>query len=234
MENKICCVYKISNVITGRMYVGGTNHYSLRKRQHLHELRSRCHYSKSMQDEFNRYGERQFVFSILELSSLDKLRETEQKWLDKLHPEFNTNRDAITPNPEIVQSSKVRKSISEAIKEKWNDPKYRGKCIDGFKSRPSNRKGSKLSDETKDKIRQANLGENNPHYGKPRPQSTRDKISKSNYKTYAGAISPDGIVYAPIVGMREFCKQHDLCESSMIALMRHRLDKHKGWVRYEV
>lgn len=36
------------------------------------------------------------------------------------------------------------------------------------------------SEETKEKVRQANLGEKNPNYGKPRSEETKEKIRQSN------------------------------------------------------
>lgn len=61
-------VYALRHNVTGRIYVGLTRHYKDRKRQHVLELRKGKHTNKSLQDDFNRYGD---DFSFFELETLD-------------------------------------------------------------------------------------------------------------------------------------------------------------------
>jgi len=51
-------------------------------------------------------------------------------------------------------------------------------------------------------------------------------------KSYPGAVSPDGVVYAPITGLNTFCKEHNLDCGSMSRVMSGKYKHHKGWTRY--
>ena len=113
------------------------------------------------------------------------------------------------------------------MKRLWQDPEYRANFSEKNKGRVSNRKGVKLSNETKEKIRQANLGKNNPNYGKPRSQPFMDKMRK----TYDGAISPDGDIYSPIVGLNDFCIEHGLDNGQMSRVLNGKSGSHKGWTK---
>lgn len=227
---KICCVYKLTNLENGRMYVGGTTHYFRRRRQHLHELRHNLHVSKLMQSDFNDIGEPYFFFTIIERTDMEHLVEKEQYWLDKLHPEYNTSRFAEKPDERIVLSEKAQLSRSESVKRLWENPEYRAKCSipRNWKNGIPNRKGAKLSDETKEKIRQANLGSKNPHYGKPRSQGFLAKVRK----IYPGVVSPDGEIFLCIVGLNEFCREHGLDSGQMSRLMSGKVRAYKGWKIY--
>ena len=227
-KSDVSCVYQILNVVNGRRYIGSTRTFYHRKDQHLYDLRHNRHASKLMQDDYNEFGERRFLFHILETQiNIDNLFPREQIWIDKLHPTYNTSPKAQGWDY-IREDSKEKISLS--VKKLWKNPEYHASHCKprNWKNGIPNRTGVKLSDETKEKIRQANLGDKNPNYGKPRSQSFVDKVAK----TYPGAISPDGIIYAPITNMRRFCIEHDLDDGSMTRLMTGRYKSHRGWVKF--
>lgn len=229
-------IYVIRNIKNSKQYVGGTSNVVNRKRQHFSDLKLNKHGNKPLQDDYNLFGKDCFQFVVLEILSIDAsendIVNSEQKWMDFISPEYNINQIAGRYIGDYVRSPEAVAKLRKTMTGRKLTPEHAKHISDALK-RSTKNKGIKRSDETRERVRQANLGEKNPNYGKPRTEETKKKISKSNYKTYVGAISPDGIVYAPIVGMREFCKQHDLNESCMVALMRHRRNDHKGWIRYE-
>jgi GIY-YIG catalytic domain. len=55
-------VYAIKNQVTGKMYIGSSRCISYRFKSHLSALRSGRHVNKDMQDDFNLYGEENFIF----------------------------------------------------------------------------------------------------------------------------------------------------------------------------
>ena len=118
--------------------------------------------------------------------------------------------------------------MSKSVNKLWESPEYKTNFVKKVRGKPSNRKGVKLSDAIKEKIRQANLGEKNPNYGKPRSQSFLDKMEK----TYDGVVSPDGVVYTPLVGLRAFCREHNLDSGGMSKLLNGKQSSHKGWTKY--
>jgi hypothetical protein len=48
-------------------------------------------------------------------------------------------------------------------------------------------------------------------------------------KTYEGFIDPEGNLASPITNLAEFCRQHDLDDTHMLAVMRGRICSHRGW-----
>jgi group I intron endonuclease len=227
VKDKVCCVYKIDNIKNGKFYVGGTTNYFHRRSQHLYNLRKSSYANTPLQEDFLQFGEQFFVFSILKMSTPETLEKDEQFWIDTLHPTYNMSRFAKKPDELIVFSEKANLSRSAAVKKLWENPDFRANFSAKNKGRISNRKGVHLSDETKEKLRQANLGENSPRFGKKQPQSFVDRMSK----TYHGVVSPDGIIYSPVINMSAFCREHGLDTGSMAHLMKGETKSHKGWTK---
>ena len=227
---KICCVYKIENIENGKFYIGGTTNYFHRRSQHLYNLRISSYANTPLQEDFLQFGEHFFVFSVLKRSTPETIEQDEQFWIDKLHPAYNMSRFSKRPDDLIVFSEKANLSRSETVRKLWENPEYHSSHCKprNWKNGIPNRRGVKLSDETREKIRQANLGSNNPNYGKPRQKSFIDKVAH----TYSGVIDPEGKVYAPIINMSAFCREHRLDNGQMTRLMQGKVVKYKGWVKF--
>jgi group I intron endonuclease len=80
---RISGVYQIRCIPTGKMYVGSAVDIRARWGQHSRNLRRGDHPNAHLQQAWNKYGEGQFEFSVLELASKDDLIQVEQKWMDK-------------------------------------------------------------------------------------------------------------------------------------------------------
>ncbi len=88
-------------------------------------------------------------------------------------------------------------------------------------------KGRKHSDETIEKIRRASQG---------REQSTEARAKKSASVTKATlgkrkmliVTSPEGIEYS-VVGIHQFCREHNLDRSTLLRVAKGRYNHHKGW-----
>lgn len=76
------CVYQIRNTETEQIYIGSAKNFKDRKRRHIGELKSNKHINPKLQNSWNKYGEKCFVFSVL--FETENLFEDEQKELDKL------------------------------------------------------------------------------------------------------------------------------------------------------
>lgn len=224
-------IYQIKNVVTDECYVGSTKNFNSRKAQHFFELRRGKHRTTRLQEAYYRYGPKSLVFSILEYVQATKehLLEREQLWIDRLHPEYNEILDVTEHIPNSARTKEAKEKISEAIKKLWENPEYRERCSipRNWKDGIPNRRGAVLSEETKQKLRDANTGANNPNYGKPRGQSFLDKMQK----TYPGVISPDGVVFSPITGLKAFCNQHGLDSGQLSRVLSGKAKSHKGWTR---
>lgn len=78
-------IYKIENLINGKIYVGKTLHLNKRFKEHLWELKKGKHFNEYLQNSWNKYGEENFKFSILEeVSNKDILYEKELEWILRL------------------------------------------------------------------------------------------------------------------------------------------------------
>lgn len=80
-----CAIYKISFNGCDRVYIGSTLNYYRRKSQHLYKLRRNNHDNIKLQKAYNKYGESNFIFEVLECfltENYDFIRQREQEYLD--------------------------------------------------------------------------------------------------------------------------------------------------------
>ena len=76
------CIYKIINVINNKFYVGSAVNFEKRKARHLWRLRRGDHANKHLQAAWQKYGDKAFVFAVVEVvpESADLLA-AENVWL---------------------------------------------------------------------------------------------------------------------------------------------------------
>lgn len=80
-------VYKIINLVNNKIYVGSSIDLYKRKSSHFSALRNNFHCNKYLQSSYNKYGENNFIFDVIEyIDDKDKLLDREQYWLDTLNP----------------------------------------------------------------------------------------------------------------------------------------------------
>tara|TARA_R110002012_G_scaffold318931_1_gene538181 strand:- start:35 stop:661 length:627 start_codon:yes stop_codon:yes gene_type:complete len=67
------CVYQIKNLENNKVYIGETIRGELRWKEHLRDLRGNRHPNKLLQEDFDKYGEQAFEWTILkEFEAEDK------------------------------------------------------------------------------------------------------------------------------------------------------------------
>lgn len=78
-------IYQIRNVVNGKVYVGSSVNLVKRRHTHFNELRKGIHTNGYLQRAFNKYGETNFVFEIIEFTTdRTNILKLEQYWIDKL------------------------------------------------------------------------------------------------------------------------------------------------------
>lgn len=87
-------IYLITNKVNGKRYIGSAVDIPSRWRVHTYHLRKGDHHSKHMQSAWNKYGADGFEFTVLEYCDVDQLLIIEQRYLDSVAPEYNTNKIA--------------------------------------------------------------------------------------------------------------------------------------------
>ena len=91
MAEIICGIYRIINTVTGDFYIGSSK--NIEKRWAKHKSKStwkQCPNNPLYQD-IKKYGVDKFVFEILTEAEADKLKETEQNFIENLKPTYNSN-----------------------------------------------------------------------------------------------------------------------------------------------
>lgn len=199
-------IYLILNQINGKYYIGSTTNWKKRKRSHFKQLRKGIHHSLYLQRAFNKYGENNFIFILIETCYFNpQIRE--QGLLDSLNianDSYNIslaasggNTFSNNPNKEII-----RKKLIENLRPCWanslhlfasDNPNWKGgknkcKCCKEISKNAFT--CSKCRDRTK---------ACNPFFGKKHSQKTKDNLSKiklgSLNLAQSKEISVNGIVY---------------------------------------
>lgn len=82
-------IYKITNKINGKFYIGSSKDLVRRRKDHFRLLKKGINHSVLLQRAVNKYGLDNFVFEVLVECSEELLFTIEQKLADELKPEYN-------------------------------------------------------------------------------------------------------------------------------------------------
>lgn len=70
---KIQGIYKITNLINGKCYIGKSEDIEHRKKTHFMELEEGSHHSAYLQEDYKKYGKNNFQFEIIEVINDENL-----------------------------------------------------------------------------------------------------------------------------------------------------------------
>lgn len=237
-------IYRIRNKVNDKCYYGSSKNIEKRWQRHKNELKNNNH-NPLLQRAWNKYGESNFVFEVIEECELSVLLQTEQKYLDLL-PEYNiglnaSGGDNLSKNPNKVDIiEKITKAVRERIismtdierKEKFSkpmdtNPNWKGgssfkNCECGEKINPTNKTCIKCRDKS---------GKNNPFYGKTHTNETKLKLSKKRIGTYNGKQN-----IPIIIDNIEYCSLREASKILTIPIVTIRwrvLSKNKKFENYK-
>jgi group I intron endonuclease len=213
-------IYKIINKLNGKIYIGSTINFRLRKNLHFSRLERNVHENKHIQNAYNKYGKENLNFKILFICNKELLTFFEQIVIDKLKPEYNICKKADRPNPRIYTEDMKIKVSKE----------HKGKIIsnDTRKKISESHLGKKLSKEHIENIRISHIG----HSTSNKQKETVSKVMTGNTynaKIYKGLISPEGIKYRNIFNLSKFCREHCLDRKIIGNVISGKAKQHKGW-----
>lgn len=153
-------IYRITNLINGKIYIGRSVNLKDRKSKHKTKI-SNTIISKAIQ----KYGHDNFLFEVIEYCELDKLVEREGYYFDLLQPfrennGYNILRDS-GENGWIGMSHSIVSRLKMSESKKGSIPWNKGK------------KGvQECSDETRRLMSENRKGESNSFYGKKHSEET--------------------------------------------------------------
>lgn len=151
-------IYAILNWKNHKVYVGSATYLNKRMSEHSRLLRKDTHDNRYLQNAWNKHGENNFSFIVLEYCEKEKLIEREQYWIDR-HNSSNSDK-----------GYNLAKVAGNTAGVKWTEEqriKYLAKRI-----------GTKRSQEEKDKISLGMLGIKN-RLGTRHSEETRIKMSEA-------------------------------------------------------
>lgn len=132
---KISGIYKIENKTTGDIYIGSSKTINSRFASHLSLLRNNKHQNNYLQNSWNKYGEENFVMTIVELCDEELLVEKEQYYIDILNPSFNITKEVVRNIPSeesrLKHSITKKKMFEEGIIPKFNTKEIYQYNLDG-------------------------------------------------------------------------------------------------------
>ena len=219
-------IYEIVNWQDGKAstYIGSSVDIERRWKQHRGILRRGTHDNSHLQRAWNKYGEDAFVFNVLEEVGTDMLLVMEQEYLDDCLDRGHCYNIAITagpagPLPDETKrkmmgnqnalghkhTNEAKRKMSQAAK--GNQHSLGRKRTNEARRRMSEAgKGSRLTDETKRRIGEANA--------EPYPAFSHEET---------GGIIPAG------ANLSRLCREQGLRQSNMSAVKLGKRHHHKGW-----
>ena len=196
-------IYKIINITNGDFYVGSTIKHKDRFRCHRSRLRKNQHHAKHLQSAWNKYGEHNFIFRVVEVVPEDEsLQAVEDRWLSEhVGKDYCYNHSYFSdapwrgipkeqqPNFGRVLSAEQKQAISTTLKELYaeapeNHPRYGTTHTEEAKQKMSNNRTG------------LNAGSSHYLYGKQQPEEVKRKIGDTQRGVPKGPgrkVSPEGM-----------------------------------------
>lgn len=195
-KKSISGIYQIqSQIKPERIYIGSAMKINMRWHQHRYDLRKNQHGSIKLQNHYNKYGESDLTFVVLEECSIDMLIIREQYYIDTFNPFFNICRIAgSTMGIHHTSETKEKLRISHIGKTPWLGKKHKKESKEKMSK---SKKGNKYcvgrecsekmlevfrkpkSEETKKKLSESHKGKQ-PRLGTHHSEETKKKISEKN------------------------------------------------------
>lgn len=201
---KICGIYRIKNLIDGKVYIGQSIDIERRRRNHFVSLRSGDHKNVFLQRAYKKYGEENFNLCIMEETCQDMLDVRECAWIkyyksDQSVSGYNletggnlnhhhtkgrivsneTRQKLALANTGKHHSKETRIKLSLARRKRVTSQETRLKMSKSLSGKKHYNYGKHLSEECKRKISESQRGEKSHKFGKHISEETRHKMSEA-------------------------------------------------------
>lgn len=255
MKTKISAIYQILNIKNKKRYIGQSINVVSRLYVHKRHLICNTHPNKKLQQDWNKYGNQHFQFSILE-EGLDATQLNSRE--AELIEQYNTIESGYNKEPGGIttcSNPKTRKIIGQKAKkrhEEWfSDYLATLRRPQGYVEVVSPDGVVYKFDNMGKFCREHKLG---PHFRslfkKRNPKRTykgwhlndsewtsdkksiRYSQSKRN-KPYPKVVDPSGNIHTIDVSLRWFCRKMNLTYGCMNLLINGKKVSHLGWTIYK-
>lgn len=197
-------IYKIQNKINRKCYIGFTENFNKRKKEHL----KTASYGKKnkLYNALRKYGEHNFSWDIIFISDdrEDTLSVMEQLFID-LYDSIKNGYNQKQGGKGGSEKGRVLPARSLAEREQISRRQF----------------GRELSEETKQKISKA-------HKGKKLKKETINKMVLNRRKEMR-ILDPNGVMYV-FFSIKDFCENHSLSRPDISKLLRGKINQYKGWL----
>lgn len=142
-------IYKLTNIVNGKCYIGKTLTYRFKKRVNAHSLAKSESY---LHQEIRKYGWNNFTTEVLhEVHDEEQADSLEISYIADYDTFRNGYNEQTGGSSGYKFSNRARRRMSESANKRWDNPEERRKFSETCK-------GRKVSDETKKKIALAGTG----------------------------------------------------------------------------
>ena len=198
-------IYKITNKINGKFYIGKTTNMIKRMSSHKCDRRRHTYLTKAI----DKYGWENFTYEIIWEGDREQLNEVEKTFIKK----YNAFKDRNVYNCTIGGDGGV-KGKDNPLYGRKRPEEVKKKISESKKKNYHPLRGKKMPEWWKNKIERRN-GEN--HH---------------NAKEWI-ITSPEGKEYK-IKSLLKFCKENNLNDTLMRKVAKGKRNHHKGWKCMEV
>ena len=186
-NSKMGCIYKITNTVNGKSYIGQTRHdvEKTRIRKHLNGSGNRI-----IKQTAAKYGEDAFVFEILHDGIIPEfLDDLERKAIAKFNTLSPHGYNLTDGGGGGTHSEESRRKMSEAHKGEKNHNFGKSHSEEHRRKMSQAHKGKKMSAESRRKMSENNSMRNNPETriknaeaqrGRKHSEETKRKMSENN------------------------------------------------------
>lgn len=213
-------IYRITNVMTGKFYIGSTKSLNKRRAEHFRELRKGTHKNRYLQTAFRKAPDA-FVFEVVEYVAEHELLSCEQNHLD-VH--FDQQKKCYNINP-LARSSCGRRPLNQKPVFMFSK---QGQLLCSFESakqasQATNINASSIVLSVGRKIKTAggflwSRTNKCPLYGKPK------RVMRHKRQI----LSPDGII-CTFFNLVQFCEENKLSYGSIRDVLCGRRVSCNGW-----
>lgn len=146
-------IYRIINKINGKSYIGQS--IDIQRRIYDHRCEGHEH-NRHLRYAMEKYGKDNFIYEVLIECFPEELDYYEKKYIEELKPEYNFNAGGQGLGRHLCEETK--KILQEKGRTQWEqmtDEEKLNRINNNLKRPPI---GHPVSEETREKLRQANLG----------------------------------------------------------------------------